>query len=181
MGADMTNRLIEKIKESQEKKHADNLMKIGMVLSEVLDHLAPMFKPQTRLTFLARTPGRPDQDVCVGNDVAFEDLVKMVVRCQQRAGQAQLLPTRPAGLAKRIEEITMEETTPAEPCCTTAQPIATDCGPALDCNGMPIPGSTDPDCCIDAKLVPAPCATESCDAEPCCDTDKTDCCDKDAA
>lgn len=174
----MTNPLLEKIKESQQKKHADNLMKIGRVLAEVLDHLAPMFQPQTRLTFLARTPGRPDQDVCVGNDVAFEDLVKMIIRCQQRAGQAQLLPTRPAGLAKRIEEITMEETTPAEPCCTTAQPIATDCGPALDCNGMPIPGSTEAACCADAKLVPAPC-----DANPCVPAPSTskDCCDTDAA
>lgn len=171
----MTNPLLEKLKEAQTKKHADNMMKIGLVLSEVLDHLAPMFRPQTRLTFLARTPGRPDQDILVGNDPSFEDIRKMIDRSEARAkeelaGKAQLLPTRPAGLAKSIENIMQTNDPTDPPCCTTttAQPVNTDCcGPVLDCNGMPIPGSTDPGCCTEVKTaVVTPCCEET-ECPPC--------------
>lgn len=74
--------------------------RIGWLLDK---HLAPMFKPGTQLTFIARTPGNDDADVLVTSERDINNVVALALRSLGRAaiGQGMDLVPRTAPSACR--------------------------------------------------------------------------------
>jgi hypothetical protein len=56
--------------------------RIGWLLDK---HLAPIFKPGTQLTFIARTPGNDEADVLVTTERDVNDIVAVGLRSLGRA------------------------------------------------------------------------------------------------
>jgi hypothetical protein len=56
--------------------------RIGWLLDK---HLAPIFKPGTQLTFIARTPGNDEADVLVTTERDLNDVVALALRSLGRA------------------------------------------------------------------------------------------------
>lgn len=71
--------------------HALNA-RIGRLLDK---HLAPIFKPGTQITFIARTPGNDEADVLVTTERDLNNLVALVLRSVGRAAVGHGVDTVP--------------------------------------------------------------------------------------
>lgn len=56
----------------------------NMVANAMIRHIEPIFKPGTRLTLIARTPGNPDADCLVTIETNLDELTALIERSKAR-------------------------------------------------------------------------------------------------
>ena len=75
--------------------------RIGWLLDK---HLAPLFKPGTQLTFIARTPGNDEADVLVTSERDLNDIVALALRSLGRAAIGEGTSTVPRATLAPVSE-----------------------------------------------------------------------------
>lgn len=64
---------------------------LGRVGGVIQSHIEPIFRPGTKFTVIARTPGHPEQDVLVSND-SLDDLAALIERSKSREDIVPVVP-----------------------------------------------------------------------------------------
>jgi hypothetical protein len=76
-------------------QHDDPVVaRTGQTIAAILaDDIAPLFKPEVKLTFIARTPGHPDRDMVITND-EIREVVKVARRRAAADNRARFAAAR---------------------------------------------------------------------------------------